>query len=90
MKQNPRPRWNWAPSPRECAVIYGTDAVDAYNSGETSVEALEGLGQVKFYQFPSVAELNAFIMGVEQAQGALDALPVDDLTRGDPYDRNKT
>lgn len=72
--------WKWSPKPLEVAVIYGVDAVDAYHDGETDVEVLSHLGQVKFFDFPSVAELNAFIRGVEEAQGALDALPVDDLT----------
>lgn len=73
--------WKWSPSQHECAVIFGIDAVDAYEDGETSVEALSRLGQVKFYEFNSIPELNAFIRGVEEAQGALDALSVDDLTQ---------
>lgn len=76
----PKTNWKWFPKPLEIAVIYGIDAVDAYNYGETRVEELSRLGQVKFFEFQSVAELNAFIHGVEEAQGALDALPVDDLT----------
>lgn len=80
MKQTKK-QWNWSPKPHECAVIYGTDAVDAYHGGQTSFEALQGLGQVKFYEFATIPELNAFLKGVDAAQGALDALPVDDLTK---------
>jgi hypothetical protein len=79
MKQQEK-QWNWSPKLHECAVIYGTDAVDAYNEGQTSLEALKGLGQVKFYNFGTIPELNAFLRGIDAAQGALDALPVDDLT----------
>lgn len=75
-----RTTWKWSPKPFEIAVIYGIDAVDAYHEGETRVEVLTSLGQVKFYEFPSIAEMNAFIKGVEVAQGALDALAVDDLS----------
>jgi hypothetical protein len=78
MKQK---QWKWLPDPHDCAVIFGIDAVDAYNAGETSLEALEGFGQVKFYEFNTLSELNAFLRGVDAAQGALDALPVDDLTQ---------
>lgn len=63
----------------DCHVIFGIDAVDAYNDGETSLEMLSHLGVVKHYSFVSVRELNAFLMGIEEAQGALDALAVDDL-----------
>lgn len=79
MKQN-KQKWKWQPERHDCAVIFGVDAVDAYNTGVTSVEELKEKGAVKFYSFPHVDELNAFILGIEEAQGALDALPVDDLT----------
>jgi len=55
--------WKWKNSPLEIAVVFGVDAVDAYNGGETSVDALSRIGQVKLYEFNSVAEMNAFIHG---------------------------
>ncbi|MCG7629059.1 hypothetical protein MHM88_14705 [Epibacterium sp. MM17-32] len=73
--------WKWSPSQHEVAVIFGSDAVDAYEEGETSVEALKRLGLVKFYEFDSIPELNAFIMGIEEAQTGMEGLPVDDLTQ---------
>jgi len=73
--------WKWQASPHECAVIYGLPAIEAYHDGETSLEVLKTLGRVKFFDFPSVVELNAFIKGIEEAQGVLDALPVDDLKK---------
>ena len=65
----------------ECDVIFGLDAVDAYNTGTTSLEALQRLGTVKHYRFISLRELNAFLLGIEEAQGALDVLAVDDLEK---------
>lgn len=71
--------WKWLPKPHECAVVIGFDAVDAYNGGLTSASQLQELGQVRYFSFGSVEELNAFILGTEIAQGALDSLAVDDL-----------
>jgi len=66
--------------PHRVDVIFGLDAVDAYNAGQTSTAALRRCGTVKYYEFTTVFELNAFVLGIEEAQGALDALAVDDLS----------
>ena len=70
------------PTPREVNVILGTEAVDAYYRGEIRLEALMSLGPVKTFNFKSIREVNAFIVGVDSTQGYHDALAVDDLTRG--------
>lgn len=65
--------------PHEITVVFGLQAVDAYHDGEYSAEALRRLGAIKSYRFATIPELNAFIHGIEEGQGYLDAIAVDDL-----------
>lgn len=62
----------------DCHIIFGERAVQAYNEGETCKFILQGVGEVKYYCFHSIRELNAFILGIEEAGGGR-VLAVDDL-----------
>lgn len=66
----------------ECHVIFGEAAVTTYEQGELSIPILNGIGRVKYYQFTTLAELNAFLFGISEAASETDVLPVDDLEGG--------
>lgn len=64
------------------SVIFGPIAVSAYLNGERNVETLRLLSDdVRHYEFTTIQELNAFIIGIEEATGLDDAIAVDDLLR---------
>ena len=74
-------RWRWSPRQHEIAVVSGREAVAAYNAGELSVEKLNELGNVRFFEFTSIPEVNAFIKGIDVLQVNLEAQAVDDLKK---------
>lgn len=66
--------------PHELAVIFGHLAVHAYLNGERRSDMLRRLGgEIRRYRFETIPELNAFIIGIEEAAGFDDAICVDDL-----------
>lgn len=67
------------PSQHRINVILGTDAVSAYCAGENRFAVLRNLGPVTSHDFCSLREMNAFMYGVDMAQGFKDAMAVDDL-----------
>lgn len=62
----------------EITVVYGASATQAYEDGERDLALLGSLGRVKTYKFQTVQEMNAFIMGVEDATGFLDSLFIEE------------
>ena len=60
-------------------VLFGERAIDQYIAGQYSVGVLRDLGPVHHFSFGTVQELNAFVRGVELAQGTDEAICVDDL-----------
>lgn len=58
------------------SIIFGREAVVAYEKSELPQEALRRLGVIRDYQFDSINELNAFIHGVQEVRGHADFLPV--------------
>lgn len=65
--------------PHRATVIFGEAAVDAYEHGIADVETLRRLGSVKSYRFKSLPELNAFLFGIEEGNGYLEAMAVESL-----------
>lgn len=63
----------------EIFVVMGICAVTAYEDGENDYQVLSQLGKVLRFEFPSVREANAFIRGIELAQGQASILPVEDI-----------
>ena len=58
----------------EVSVVFGMAAVAAYRDGERDPRMLNKVGSVRHYTFDTIEELNAFILGVEEATGRLDSL----------------
>lgn len=63
----------------ECFVIFGHEAIQAYQQGESSLSLLNDLGKVRKFSFPTLCELNAFIYGLELVTSLDQVLAVDDL-----------
>ena len=53
-------------------VIFGLEAVKAFINEELPLEALIKLGVAKQYSFLSLEELNAFTLGLNEAEGFMD------------------
>ena len=59
-------------------MIYGTDATSAYANDESITRAaLDDLGTVQDFEFDTLAELNAFLLGVSETVGWLECEQVD-------------
>ena len=57
-------------------VLYGSDQVKKFSNSETFSE--EEINEyVKFYSFETKKELDAFILGLEEANGWLDLIYVE-------------
>jgi len=66
------------PKQHRIAVVYGVAATRLFHDGERDAAALSQVGKFKEYTFETVQELNAFILGVEDATGYLDSLFIED------------
>jgi hypothetical protein len=59
-------------------IVFGLAATRAYQGGERDQEVLNRIGRFKYFSFDSLEEMNAFILGIEEAVGYLDTHFVDD------------
>lgn len=67
------------PKPHSAWVIFGVAAIEAYEGGIQDVETLKCLGRVKEYRFHSLPELNAFLHGIQEANGHYEMMAVEKL-----------
>ena len=56
----------------ELTVVFGLAATRAYQDSERDKDVLNRLGRIKSFSFDSLEEMNAFILGIEEAVGYLD------------------
>lgn len=63
--------------PHDVHVVYGRAATRAYAEGERDPNVLNQMGYFRRHSFDTVEELNAFIMGVEEATGHMESLLID-------------
>ena len=59
-------------------IVFGLAATRAYQDGERDQEVLNRIGRFKYFSFESLEEMNAFILGIEEAVGYLDTHFVED------------
>lgn len=59
-------------------IIFGDAAVRAFNNGERSRAELQNLGDIVERTFSSKIEANAYLMGIDDADGWLDSMVLED------------
>ena len=62
----------------DLTVVFGIGATRAYADGQRDRSELNKAGRIKTFNFNTLEELNAFVLGVDEATGYQDTIVVDE------------